>query len=106
VPIGPSGIGFLGDAGKFVPSGKKRIAKLSDDGTVHLTVSFAPGEKEVVLQFYSPAAPTAIATAGTVGRPSASPTGHLYSLPVWANANGAASVELQVSRNATAVQKR
>jgi len=106
VPIGPSGIGFLGDAGKFVPSGKKRIAKLSDDGAVHLTVSFAPGEKEVVLQFYSPGAPTAIATAGTVGRPSASPTAHLYSLPVWSNANGAASVELQVSRSATAVQKR
>jgi hypothetical protein len=106
VPIGPSGIGFVGDAGKFVPSGKKRIAQLTDDGTVRFTVSFAPGEKEVVIQFYSPAEPIAIASSGTVGRPSASPTSHLYSLPVWAAANGTASVELHVSRNATAIQRR
>lgn len=106
VPFGPSGIAFLGDANKFVPSGKKRIAKLSDDGAVHVQVSFAPGEKEVVLQFYSPAEPVVAATVGTVGRPSASPTSHLYSLPVWADANGAASVDLRVTKNSASFQKR
>src|SRR5581483_8596508 len=37
-PIGPSGIAFLGDAGKFVSLGSKRISYLTDDGTVRATV--------------------------------------------------------------------
>jgi len=106
VPIGQSGIAFLGDENKFVPLGKKRIAQLSDDGVVHAVVSFAAGEKEVVLQFYAPGEPVVSATAGRVGRPSASPTSHLYSLPVWAGADGTASVDLHVVKSSIGVQKR
>src|SRR5205823_8056602 len=43
-PIGPSGMAILGDPDHFVSLGKKRIPALRDDGTVHLTVAFAPGE--------------------------------------------------------------
>ena len=106
VPMGPSGIAFLGDANKFVPLGKKRIAQLSDDGVVHAVVSFAAGEKEVVLQFYSPGEPVVTATVGRVGRPSAAPTSHLYSVPVWAGANDTASVNLQVVKGSISVQER
>ncbi|MFE7976482.1 hypothetical protein [Streptomyces shenzhenensis] len=41
--MGASGIAFLGDAGKFVSHGDKRIAHLRDDGKVHATVAFAVG---------------------------------------------------------------
>ena len=40
VPIGASGIAFLGDAGKFVSLGNKRVSSLSDNGAVHATITF------------------------------------------------------------------
>ncbi len=58
-PIGPSGIAMLGDLGQFVTLGKKRIAALSDDGAVHVTVAFAPGETVRTIAGYAPSAPTA-----------------------------------------------
>ena len=42
VPAGASGIGFLGDAGKFVSLGSQRISSLSDNGTLKATVEFPP----------------------------------------------------------------
>ena len=65
-PIGPSGIAFLGDAGKFVSCGKKRIEELSDNGTLRAVVGFAAGEKLVVLRVYSPVEPIVFAEAGHV----------------------------------------
>jgi len=65
-PIGASGIAFLGDKGKFVSLGKKRISAFSDDGTIGATVQFATGEGPVTLQGYASKAPTVTATAGTV----------------------------------------
>ena len=56
-PVGPSGIAFLGDAGKFVSTGDKRIVHLSDNGTVSATVAFAANEHSVVLHGYAPSAP-------------------------------------------------
>ncbi|MBD0739348.1 CBM35 domain-containing protein [Streptomyces sp. CBMA29] len=66
-PVGASGIAFLGDAGKFVSHGDKRVEHLSDDGTVRATVSFAPGEAPVTLHGYAPRKPTVAATTGSVG---------------------------------------
>ena len=40
VPVGPSGVGFLGDAGKFVSNGRTRIAHLHDTGTLSARVVF------------------------------------------------------------------
>ena len=67
-PIGKSGMAFLGDAGKFVSNGNKRIGSISDDGALHATVSFAPSETAVVLHLYSPVKPYVNAAAGTVSR--------------------------------------
>lgn len=66
-PVGASGIAFLGDAGKFVSHGDKRVEHLSDDGSVHTTIAFAPGEGPVTLHGYAPRKPTASATSGSVG---------------------------------------
>ena len=64
-PFGKSGIAFLGDKGKFVSTGKQRIASLKDDRT-ELTVGvlFAPGENSVVLHGYALRPPEAIAQSG------------------------------------------
>ena len=56
VPIGPSGIALVGDAGKFVTRGRKRIASIAETGA-HLDVGvlFARRERTVTLVGYSPA---------------------------------------------------
>src|SRR5262249_54804865 len=50
VPVGPSGIALVGDAGKYVSLGKKRVTQLSDDGTVTVGLAFASGEGPVTLR--------------------------------------------------------
>ncbi len=94
VPIGPSGIAFLGDAGKFVSLGAKRISSLSDDGTVQATVSFAPGEKRVILHGYAPTRPQVSAIDGLVGSLSYNARSHLFSVPVSPGAQMAATIEI------------
>ena len=64
-PVGRSGMAFLGDAGKFVSVGKKRVETLSDDGTLHVSVRFAPSETSVVLHLYSTVKPVAAAETGS-----------------------------------------
>lgn len=66
-PVGASGIAFLGDVGKFVALGKKRVAHWSDDGTLAVTLLFADGESTVTLHGYAPSSPRAVASAGSVG---------------------------------------
>ncbi len=97
-PIGPSGIAFLGDRDKFVPAGKKRIEELSDDGAVHVTVRFAPSETSVVLHFYSPAAPAALATQGHAGLAVLEGPDR-YAVAVSPGPGGIAAVDLRVSTN-------
>jgi hypothetical protein len=94
-PIGKSGMAFLGDAGKFVSNGKKRIESLSDDGKVHATVRFAVGESSVVLHLYSPERPYATASLGRVSRVIREGTG-LYRVSVVPDATGRASVTFGV----------
>lgn len=63
-PTGVSGIAFLGDKGKFVGTGKQRIASINEEpGSLTARVLFAPGETSVTLHGFSathpksPAAP-------------------------------------------------
>jgi hypothetical protein len=57
-PVGKSGIAFLGDKGKFVGTGKQRIASLQDErGKLTIGVLFAENEKTVTLHGYADSAP-------------------------------------------------
>jgi hypothetical protein len=67
VPVGPSGVAFLGDLGKFVPLGKKRVTELSDDGALEAALAFAPGERSVTVQGWARAKPLAVAVEGRAG---------------------------------------
>jgi hypothetical protein len=94
VPVGPSGIAFLGDAGKFVSTGDKRIAHLSDNGTVSATVAFAANENSVTLHGYAPSAPTVTATDGSAGSVSYDTATHLFSVTVNAGSDHTAVITL------------
>ena len=96
VPIGPSGIAFLGDTNKFVTLGKKRISALSDTGIVKATVLFAAGESSLTVSGYAPSQPYAWAVNG-VGPVNYDPVKHLFSLAVAPGASGAATLVLSLS---------
>lgn len=100
-PIGPSGIAFLGDAGKFVSCGKKRIEQLSDNGSLRVTVRFAPGERFLVLRMYSPARPSITAEAGTVDQPQ-DRGDDLYRFVVYPSSAGTASISISTKPSSRA----
>ncbi len=67
-PFGVSGMAFFGDSGKFVSSGRKRIAAIDEKpGSLTVTVTFAAGEKSVRLFGYAASAPRAVARRGAAG---------------------------------------
>ena len=93
-PIGPSGIAFLGDAGKFVALGHKRISHLSDNGTIQATLTFASGEGAITVHGYAPIRPGVSAVNGSVGPLSYDTTNHLFSFSVSASADDVASIRI------------
>lgn len=96
VPIGDSGIGFLGDAGQFVSLGKKRITQLSDHGTLEATITFTDGEDSRTVHGYSPSIPQVTAVKGAVGTPVYDPTTQLFTVLVSPDADGSAIVDVSV----------
>ncbi len=92
VPIGPSGIAFLGDTNKFVTRGKKRISSFSDTGLVHATVAFAAGETNVTLCGYAPSSPNIQAEAGAAAKPVYDPTTHVFTVSVSPDKSGVATL--------------
>ncbi len=94
VPIGISGMALLGDTGHFVSLGKKRIAALSDDGIVHVTVAFAAGESSRTLRGYSPDPPSASAVTGAVGPVRYDPATSQFAVEVTPGADGTASLQI------------
>ena len=94
VPVGQSGIAFLGDKGHFVTLGRKRIQALSDTGHVDATVAFAAGEKTRTLFGYSPQPVAASALSGSVAAVAWDSTTQLFTLNIHPNANGIARVRI------------
>jgi hypothetical protein len=94
VPVGPSGIGFLGDAGKFVSLGSQRISSLSDSGTLIATVKFATGDGPITLHGYSPKAVTATATGGSITSSTYSTATQRFSIVLSPGSTGTASVTI------------
>jgi hypothetical protein len=82
VPIGPSGIAFLGDAGKYVALGKQRVAALADSGTVSVTLNFASGEGPVTVHGHAQSMPVVTAMTGSAGPVSYDPGSQLFSVSV------------------------
>jgi hypothetical protein len=82
-PINRAGIAFLGDAGKFVSVGAKRVTRLSDNGaTVRASVAFAPGETALVMRGYAPHPVRVHALSGQVDGVSYDSATHMFSFRV------------------------
>jgi hypothetical protein len=96
-PVGPSGIGFLGDAGQFVSLGKKRITQLTDNGTVQATIAFARGETALTMHGYSPTAPTISAIDGSISTVNYNSSTDLFSFAVSPGSDGSAIVTISHS---------
>ena len=92
VPIGPSGIAFLGDTDKFVTRGKKRISSFSDNGFLRATVAFAAGETNVTLCGYAPSSPYVFALAGATNQFTCNATTHFLTLKVSPGNSGSATI--------------
>ena len=94
VPIGNSGIGFLGDAGQFVSLGKKRIPQLTDNGALEATIAFADGESSRTMHGYSPSSPQVTAVKGVAAPPTYDPTTKLFSVAVSPDLDGFAIIDI------------
>ena len=66
VPVGASGVGFLGDAGKFVSNGRNRVAHIMDTGTLAARVVFSAGERRLHLYGFSLVRPAIQVTRAAV----------------------------------------
>src|SRR3981189_1410413 len=98
VPLGQSGIAFLGDPDQFVSLGKQRISQLSDNGRVRVTIQFAHGENSRTVQGYSPTAPVIISIKGKTGAPMYDSATHRFTvsvLPDLPDSNGTAELEIR-----------
>jgi hypothetical protein len=93
-PIGASGVALIGDTGKFVTRGKKRIPQLTDDGTLTATVKFAAGEQSVTLLGYSPNYPAIGFSQGSGGIVSYNPTTGRFTANIAPDGTGTAVVQL------------
>ena len=66
VPVGRSGVGFLGDTDKFVPNGKARVAMLRDAEALFARILFARGEERLHLSGFALAPPRLRARNGVI----------------------------------------
>jgi hypothetical protein len=66
VPVGPSGVGFLGDADKLVSNGRKRIAQIADSGTLTARIVLSAGESRLRLHGFSLTRPEVRAVGATI----------------------------------------
>jgi hypothetical protein len=94
VPVGPSGIAFLGDPGKFASLGRKRITQLTDDGRVKVTVAFAEGEKAVTLHAYAEKPPRVEASDGSAKTLFYDSSSHRFKFTVSPGTSRVASIVL------------
>lgn len=94
-PVSRTGIAFLGDAGKFVSLGRKRITDLDQrGGAVHAVVAFASGEGPVTLHGYAASQPDVSAGSGSAGPVSYDPGSRLFQVAVSPGTTGQASVTI------------
>ena len=93
-PVGPSGIALLGDTGKFVSLGRKRITQLTDDGRVRATVALADGEQAVTLHGYAEKPPRVEASDGSAGPLFYDSSSHRFNFTVSPGTGRVASVLL------------
>jgi hypothetical protein len=95
MPVGPSGMAFLGDNGHYVSLGKKRITALTDNGTIAASIAFAAAESERSVFGYSPSKPVINAIDGSIGTVSYTNSTGLFYVSVMPGPNASATIEIK-----------
>jgi hypothetical protein len=97
VPVGKSGIAFLGDAGKFAPLGKKRVSELSDDGVLNAMFEFAPSERSITIHGWAPSAPMVSASEGRAGKVRFDEASGRFHVEIFAAKSGTAHISVSLA---------
>jgi hypothetical protein len=97
MPVGPSGMAFLGDTGHYVSLGKKRITALTDNGTVTASIAFASAERIRSVFGYSPSKPVITAIHGGVGTVSYTPSTGLFYVSVMPGSDASAAIQIKAN---------
>jgi hypothetical protein len=95
MPVGPSGMAFLGDTGQYVSLGKKRITALTDNGTITASIAFASAESARNVFGYSPTAPVITATNGKAGTVNYTSSTGLFNASVVPGSGASATIEIK-----------
>jgi len=94
-PKTASGIVFLGDLNKIVPTGRQRIASIEETKAgLKVTVAFAKGERAVMVQGIAPRQPTPVPSTGFTDVESFDPASHRFEILVRPGVHNLASFVL------------
>lgn len=94
VPLSQRGVAFLGDQGKFVSLGKKRVSDLVVDSKIEAEITFA-GEDTVTLFGYSPETPKVTSTVGSIEKVNYDPQTKIFTIPVHPGKNNTAKINVE-----------
>jgi hypothetical protein len=97
MPVGPSGMAFLGDTGHYVSLGKKRISALTDNGTIAASIAFASAESARSVFGYSPSKPVITAIHGSVGTVSYTNSTGLFYVSVMPGGDALATIQIKAN---------
>jgi hypothetical protein len=78
VPVGRSGVGFLGDADKFVSNGKSRVVRIRDSGALTARIVLSAGESRLRLHGFSLTRPDVRAAGGAIESLAYDPQSRLF----------------------------
>jgi hypothetical protein len=99
VPVGRSGVGFLGDTDKFVPNGKARVRTLRNGEALVTRILFARGEERLRLSGFALAPPKVRARHGVVDNVVYDRRSRLFHFDLIAKPRASRSVTLVLSAN-------
>jgi hypothetical protein len=102
VPVGASGVGFLGDEEKFVSNGRNRVAGIVDTGVLTARLIFAQGESRLRLYGFSLAPPEVRAARATIEKLAYDPQTRLFHFDLVAKPGTSPVVTLRASASSAA----
>ncbi len=106
MPVGKSGLAFLGDRDQFVTLGKTRISQLSDTGRILTTIQFAAGETSRTVFGYSPHPVVAAVSGRNTEEVSWNAATQLFTVVVHATHSGSAVLQISPSGNPFAFESK
>jgi len=100
IPVGASGVGFLGDIGKFIPDGRARVASLRNANVLVARILFAKGEKHLRLSGFALEPPKVRARRGIIDNVVYDPDSRLFHFDLTARSGSLRPVTLVLSASA------